>query len=109
PVEEGGRPGGGAVLIDPGRFPLLLGRRFHESVVRGLAANLLEVEVESPVVEYCEALITQGVDVQRQALKVLEPALNDMEDENHLPDFHEISSSSSSSKGLASESESERD
>lgn len=44
PGEEGGGPDG-AVLIDPGRFPLLLGRRFHESVVRGLATNLLKVEV----------------------------------------------------------------
>ncbi|CAM9974582.1 unnamed protein product, partial [Ectocarpus fasciculatus] len=106
PGEEGGEPGG-SVSIDPGRFPLLLSRRFHEGVVRGLAANLLEVEVESPVVEYCEALVTRGVDVQRRALEVLEPALNDMEDESDFPYSDEISSTSSN--GVESDAESERD
>eukprot|EP00903_Cladosiphon_okamuranus_P010088 g9555.t1 len=66
-------------VVDPRDFPLLLSRRVHERVVGGLAANLMEVEVESPLVEYCEALVTQEAEVQQRALQVLEPALAAME------------------------------
>lgn len=48
-------------LVDPKEFPLLLSRRVHELVVRGLAANLLEVEVREGA--YIEGKLVRGQQV----------------------------------------------
>ncbi|CAN0124986.1 unnamed protein product, partial [Discosporangium mesarthrocarpum] len=51
-------------------MPLLLGEGFHSSVVAGLVANCEEVEVRSPLIDYCENLTMCSVGEQEAALQV---------------------------------------
>ena len=44
---------GTACAVDPNEFPLILSERVHADVVRGLAANLMEVEVRPMLRKRC--------------------------------------------------------